>query len=236
MRPVILLIAPASAKGERGPRAGDLFDTAFIEAVRTLSPQESDLVLLAPWTADLAPLVMAASLDAAPGFDPEDRRGVALPPRGIVPYLLPGHYAPDPAGDLFWQASFVSLTGGGRKSFEAALLDHLPTHVLVLGAPLRPPAFRRALRGLTLKVLHFGSMIEKDEVATMLGVTRDSIIDLEKRDQPTVEGDADLAPETISERSREERLEPFIPFGVLLQVFFDEWLSDDPRTVGHEPG
>ena len=213
-----------------------MFDVAFVDTLRALAGPGSRMVLLLPWSQDLAPLIGAAMLDLAPIFDPEAPPGEGPSPRGVVLYVPPGDEASAREGDPFWQASHLSLAEGGHLSLADAVRAHPPTHVVALGTPQRPAAFRQALRGRRLKVLVFRSLYAREQAVEALGVASDGALDLEETlPEPLPEPTVQRTLEASVERSQEVDLEPFVPFGVLLQSFFDDWLEDEEPMPVSEP-
>lgn len=233
MTPVVLLVARADDRKVPDGRAGDLFDTAFVDAVRTLNEVSGSMRVLVPWSAELAPLLAAATLDLSPAFDPEEP-WAAESRLAMVPYLLPGSPLPE-ADDAFWQACPLSLTDLGRGTFSDVVARAGVTHVVALGAPSRPASYRRALRDRPVKVLVFGALFPVRDASRVLGIPSDRFIELDtRRFDPAGRGDLPDASddEVTASRTYEERLETYVPVGLLLQAEFDEWLSEDPGSKG----
>jgi hypothetical protein len=69
----ILIIAPAMTRRRWTGHLGDLFDSGFVETVRTLAGSGTAATVLIPWSKQLAPLIASATIDTAPSFDPESR-------------------------------------------------------------------------------------------------------------------------------------------------------------------
>lgn len=228
MSAVVLILAPGSNAKRSISRSGDLFDTAFVDAVRTLDGRGADLTVLVPWTADLAALIAVATLDTAPSFDPEREAGSGEARSWLVPYVPPGEAARE-MENIFWRSSYLSL--GGRPppgSLKQTLGKVSAIQIVILGAPRRADAVRKVLRSRELKVLTFGSLLGPLEAARVVGVEPSHVIDLEER-LPSSGEDEDLGrfPELATERSPEDNLERYIPFGLLLQHHFDALLPDD---------
>lgn len=224
MSPVVLILAPTTRDRRYIRRKGDLFDTAFVETVRTLDGRGGGATVLVPWTVDLAALVVAATADTAPAFDPEAADPSGRTRSRLVPYLAPGEPGPEPDSP-FWRASHLSLGGVTAVPFEAAMRQARPTHVIVLGPPRRPATFRRFLRGTASSVLTFGSLVSPTEATTFLGVPANNVLDLEAEGPVGVDVEETLSPEVPAERSSEVDLEPYVPFGLLLQNRLDEFLD-----------
>lgn len=233
MSPVILIIPQTQGSKGTPLRTGGHYDTAFIDTVRTLNGRAQDVTLLVPWSPDLAPLVATATLDLAPSFDPEGR---SSEPKAfgtiVVPYLLPGEAEAEVEDNPFWQASYLSLTVGARRTFADTVRDFPITHVVALGKPSHPASFRHAVRGRNVEVLVFQSLLGPEVAARVLGVPRDQVIDLEAKLTPLSAEDAFISTrEGAAERTHEKDLEPYVPFSVLLQVAFDKWLAEDEPDI-----
>jgi hypothetical protein len=215
MRSLLLLASDQASKD--GNHFGELFDAALIETIRTLSEPRPDLRVYIPWSDSLAPLVSVATLDASPSFDPETH---ALRQNALVPYLSDSQQMGE-TSRAFWNSSFLSLSREPPRSFSA-VLDGRIDATLALGLP-QFDLLRGALR--RSKVLFFPELIARDAFAREVGGQLGTLIDLSanyvrdtlRRDQAEV-----------SEREREDSLEPFVPFGLLLQRWLDEDLHEEP--------
>lgn len=225
----VLILASASESGHGLERAGDLFDTALVEAVRVLDIPATAGTVLAPWSPDLAPLVAAATLDTAPSFDPEN------PVEGrsrsaLQPYLPPGAIVEE--NDPFYRATHFALGSKELPTFVEALRTHPPTHVLVLSATTEFGALREFLKDDT-PILAFASLTPTKEVAANLKVEASRIVNLEERVILLSEReDIDRYKETVPEREWETDLEPSVAFGLLVQDYFDQGIPDDEWPAG----
>lgn len=234
MNTTVLILVPRNDKKGSAERFGDLFDAAFIEAVRTLAGVSGVLSVLVPCTQALAPLVMAATIDIAPAFDPEGAADSEMPRSDLVRYVPPGEEAVD-ADSIFWRASDPRASSRRSLSLEQALNASGKLFVLVLGVPGRLTSVRKALKSLDPAVVTFGTLVSKAEVAGALGVNADNVTDLEQLRPPsTSDDDLPGSSESATERAPERGLEQYIPFGLLLQSRFDEWLRDDEDSSADE--
>jgi hypothetical protein len=203
-------------------RLGDLFDTGFVETVRTLAGRGAAATILIPWSKQLAPLIASATIDTAPSFDPESR---AEPQLQLRLYTMPGQVDWQ-SEDIFWRGSYLSLNGIAPVSLSEALSGCEKVFTVVLGKPFRAATMRRMLRARDLDVVTFGSLADPDETARWIGADTERIADLEQLLPPLP---TDETGETLAapELAAEEMLEPYVPFGLLLQYKFDELLSDE---------
>lgn len=236
MRAGVLILTQGSNLKRFEGRKGDLFDLAFIDAVRTLDGPGAQVRVLIPWVADLAALISAATLDTASSFDPERTEGPGGTRTRLVPYLPPGEIQADVDTDtdgVFWRASHLSLAGFERpQSLEQALGAFPNIHVVMLGSPRRPATVRKALRGRELlNVFTFGSLLSQFETAKIVGVEQSRVVNLENNMPEISEGDDPAeSSEFATERSSEEQLERYVPFGLLLQKAFEGMWPDDEDT------
>jgi hypothetical protein len=234
MSVTILLLTQGSNSKRFGRRIGDLFDFAFIDAVRTLDGQGSDAKVLIPWVADLAPLITAATLDTSPSFDPEAGEGPRETRGRLVPYLPPGDEDSFKADDVFWRAAHLSLGGPEPKRLSEILngLDENATiHVVMLGSPRSPAILRKALRRKEVRVTTFGSLLSRSQAARAIGVKEEVVVNLED-DLSVVDDDVDSErfAEWATERASEEQLERYLPFGLLLQHKFGEMFDGEDEV------
>ncbi|MFZ5685715.1 MAG: hypothetical protein ACOY9C_13865 [Pseudomonadota bacterium] len=215
---------------------GDAFDTAVMEILRTLDGQDK-VKVLAPWTPDLAPLVAVALVDTAPSFDPEGGLPAASTRSRIVPYTLA---AEDVAVDsdearereaAFWNGTHLSLGREGAESLTSAMADAPPTHLVVLGLPQAAADVAAAVEDRVVKIFCFGSLVSRWEIAEGLGVPLDWIEDLEGR-LPSREAGSEEASSFARERDAEEPLEPYVPYGLLLQDALGDFLPGDEQEGG----
>lgn len=235
MTAIMILTPPRDDDYTRG-RNGDAFDTALVEVLRTLDGQGEKIPVLTPWSSDLAPLVAVALVDTAPSFDPEGGSSTGTTRSRIVPYRLVSEDAGLTDGTAsreaaFWRGSHLSLSQEAPVSLEAAMDAAPPTHLVVLGLPKATAAVRTALKDRSVSVVCFGSLVSRSKVAERLGVRFDNIEDLERR-LPPAETAKEEASVSVRERDDEETLEPYIPYGLLLQDALDEFLPGDEREGG----
>jgi hypothetical protein len=235
MTVVMILTPPRDDDRVRG-RNGDAFDIAFVEVLRTLDGQGDKIPVLAPWSRDLAPLVAAALVDTAPSFDPEGASSTEATQSRIVPYRLKSEddgLAEGPSGReaSFWRVSHLSLAREAPVSLMAAMAAAPPTHLVVLGLPKDAGEVRAALKKRSVIVVCFGSLVSRSEVAESLGIGFGNVDDLELK-LPSEETAKEDASESFREREAEETLEPYVPYGLLLQDALDEFLLGDEREGG----
>lgn len=217
----ILILASDTPAGGDG-RVGDLFDSALLEVVRALDVSSGVATVLVPWSDELAPLIAVASVDTAPSFDAESAAEEGTQ-SSLIPYRPQG--ALNERSRQFLAASHLSLSGRSPLSFEAAIKQHPPTEVIVLSPMLsrkdevavlrEAPGFKNA------RLLMFGSLTSRDQVAAVMERDSERVEDLEHRIRP-IDGEARRPSE------EEAKLEPFIPFGLLIQDAFGEILPDVP--------
>lgn len=232
MNAVMILTSPRDDDRVRG-RHGDAFDIAFIEVLRTLDGQGDENPVLAPWSPDLAPLVAAALVDTAPSFDPESSDSAGATRSRIVPYRLVSEDVGVTDGTAgreatFWRGSHLSLAREAPISLTTAMTVAPPTHLVVLGLPKAAAEVGAALRDRSVSVLCFGSLVGASEVAESLGIPFSNVDDLERR-LPREEIAKEEASESFRQRAAEETLEPYVPYGLLLQDALDEFLPGDER-------
>jgi hypothetical protein len=84
------------------------------------------------------------------------------------------------------------------------------------------------LRTPETRFLTFRSLTSPERVASGLHIPTSRVVDLEAKLPPYIE-DSDVpdGTEFADERRRDADLEPFVPFGLLIQDYFDDLLSDD---------
>jgi len=221
-----ILVLGAASQTPEGQRAGDLFDFALIEIVRVLDIPANRALVLVPWSEDLAPLVAAGIADTGPSFDAESGATREGQEPGIIPYLLPGREGTEQTS-LFSASTHLSPGSPGPMPFADALKSHSPTHIVMLAWTDDSTPVRAALRGTTASLVTFGSLMSPARVADLLEIDEGSVTDLELRLGPLPARDAPDSSEFASEGAYEAELEPFIPFGLLIQDYFGDLLSAD---------
>lgn len=229
----VLVLAAATGGRLDGERAGDLFDQALIEIVGVLDVPLGAANILIPWSTDLSPIAAAAIVDTAPTFDPEGGLRREAPRSGFIPYLPPGaEWSED--GIVFFRSSHLFLERDAPMSFEAALRQHPPTDVVVLAWTEDFAQLRDLLRNVQ-RVVTFGSLTPPERIASGLGIQFSQVIDLEHRLIPFDEAtEIPRGSEFADERGRDADLEPYIPFGLLIQDYFDTMLPDDEGRSFHD--
>jgi hypothetical protein len=215
----ILIVAPPMTRRRSAEHLGDLFDIGFVDTVRTLAGSGTAAMVLIPWSKELAPLIASATVDTAPSFDPESR---AEPQLHLRLYTAPGQADWEP-GNAFWRGSYLSLAGIAPVPLPEALRGCQKIFAVVLGKPPRAATLRRMLRASDLDVVTFGSLADPEGTAQWIGADTRRIVDLEQLLPPLPTDETAAVPELAPE----EILEPYVPFGLLLQYRFDELLSDD---------
>jgi hypothetical protein len=231
MRNVLILAADSADLAEHR-RVGDLFDQALVEIVHALDVPAGVANVLVPWSTDLSPLIAASIVDTAPTFDPEGDRKEATSRSGLVPYLLPGAETSD-QGASFFRSSHLALGRAAPLPFADVISKHPPTDIVVL-AWIK--GFAQSLNVQAhVNLVTFGSLAPSTRVASALNVPPSRVIDLELR-LPRIVEDKDLpdSREFADERGRDTELEPFIPFGLLIQDYFDNLLPDDETSTRRE--
>ena len=227
MRKNILILAADTDDQPEGKRTGDLFDQALVEIVHALDVPARIASVLIPWSADLSPLIAAAIVDTAPSFDPEGERAAETTLSGLVPYLPPGAKWSD-QGASFFRSSHLALERESPLAFADAIEKHPPTDIVVLAWSddfSKPIVSHGAARA---NVVTFGSLRSRERIASALNIPLSQIIDLELKLSSIVD-DSDVpdGSEFAEERGRDAELEPFIPFSLLIQDYFDDILPDD---------
>ena len=232
----VMILTPRRDDDRVSDRLGDAFDTAVVEILRTLDGQDKVRVL-APWTPDLAPLVTVALVDTAPSFDPEGGFSAATTRSRIVPYTLATEDTAadsDEAGEreaAFWHNTHLSLGRERPESLTSAIAEAPPTHLVVLGLPQSAAKVAAAIKDRVVKIFCFGSLVSRWEIAEGLGVPLARIEDLEGR-LPAGEAASEEASSFARERDAEETLEPYVPYGLLLQDALDDFLPGDEQEGG----
>ena len=221
---VILILAPGPGDERVRDRVGDAFDNAFVETLRTLDAQGVDAPVLAPWSNDLAPLVAAALIDTAPSFDPEGGGSRAETSSRIIPYLVaPDDFIKDEA--IFWRATHLSLGRGAPLPLGEVLETWRPTHVVLLGLPEDTSELVRAIGGRDdVAVLVFSGLMGREDAALRLDLSIDRVIDLEARLAKFDDDGERTAPSSSLEEAAEAELEPYVPYGLLLQEALADFL------------
>jgi hypothetical protein len=235
---VVMILTPPRDDDRLIGRTGDAFDTAFVEILRTLDGQGDKVPVLAPWSPDLAPLVAAALVDTAPSFDPESGGSAAATRSRIIPYAMASEDAglTDSAAEreaTFWRSSHLSLVRETAVPLMAAMNAAPPTHLVVLGLPTAAAEAAAALMDRSVNVFCFGSLVSRGEVAEALGLRLGNVEDLERR-LPSEETALEKSSASERERDVEDSLEPYVPYGLLLQDALDEFLPGDELEGGGE--
>jgi hypothetical protein len=228
MRNVLILAAARGGYLEDG-RAGDLFDMALVEIVRVLDVPASVGSVLVPWSTDLAALIAVGIFDTAPSFDPEGGAGTRTEASrsGLVPYLPPDTEW-SAASVPFFESSHLALDRDAPMPFAEAIKQYPPTYVIVLAWTEGFSQLGDALSGTSPAFFTFGKLAPPERVASGLNIPISQVEDLELRLPPIVEGsDIPESSEFAGEREGDVGLEPFIPFGLLIQDALDDLLPDD---------
>jgi hypothetical protein len=228
---LVLASATIGSGGERG--TGDLFDFALTEVIRALDVPAQRAVVLVPWSFELAPFVAAGTIGTAPSIDPQD---LGAGPSGLLPYYPPS--AVPSAQDLtLYRATHMTFgRGDAPLPFAVALKRFPPTHVLVLSSPKEFHELGGWLRAGETPILTFGSLARIEEVADALSVPSSRVANLEQTFVlPPEDDDTAEFPELGLERQWEAELEPYIPFGLLVQKYFEAMLADDGLQPPTEP-
>jgi hypothetical protein len=236
----ILILAPDAVHAPRGEgpltdRAGDLFDTGFVETVRTLSAPRPNLKVLVPWTHDLAPLLSAATLDGAPAFDPERPANPESAATVIVPYAV-DEGAQSLIESAFWASSHLSLHFERPVELHGYLKENRVDHIIALGFPQKAlglnDTLRYSIKEHAPQIFVFGRILSPGVAADVLGRGVDGVIDLTARyEWESPPRDSDAFKETDSLLEWESHLEPYIPFGLLIQrAIFSELDSLEPKA------
>ena len=111
------------------------------------------------------------------------------------------------------------------RSFGAALESGIDT-ILALGFPQFDPEQRGALR--RTKVLFFPELLDPGAIEREVGGQFSTMIDRSANySRDTLRSDR----VENEERDWEESLEPFVPFGLLLQRWLNEGLHGEPRLL-----
>ena len=218
----VLILAGDTPPEESSGRSGDLFDAALLEIVRALDVSGDIASVLVPWSDEFAALIAVAAADTAPSFDPESATERAEGSRScLVPYW-PAETSSDEWSRPFLDSSHLSLAGRTPVSLADALGKHPPQDLIVLSLPNNIAAMRRVFGHA--RVFVFGSLVSRAQVASVLDVQPDRVVDLEQ----TLRSIEDTSG---ARRSEVEGLEPFIPFGLLIQDVYDDILPDvDDRS------
>lgn len=222
----VLILAPDPTDERFWARTGDAFDTALVEVLRTLDAAEDGFYVLAPWTEDLAPLVLAATFDTGPSFDPEVEASGPETRSRIVPYSLPGAETPG-LRSPYWRASAMSLTRRAALPLQMAVKEYRPDVLLVLGLPADTSELLGGMDLTRMKVLTFGVLLSSGEVAEVLDVSLEQVRDLQLRLPERAEPEVERMSESALERSAEVELEPYVPYGLLLQDALEEFLPGE---------
>lgn len=227
MRNVLVLAAGAPREAD-GPRDGDLLDMALLEIIRALDVPARIASVLIPWSDELSPLVAAAIADTGPSFDPE---GAATESSrsSLVPYL-PSESTLSEQSALFLASSHLSLSERAPMTFAEAIREYPPKDVIVLSLTKDLDALRDTPNYGHAQFLVFGSLTPRDLVASVLGLPSSRVEDLELRLRPLDGGDIPEGAEFAYDRSRDEGVWSFVPFGVLVQDAFKEILPDESSS------
>ena len=219
----VLIVAPDEVpqdEGEMTRRAADLFDIGLVEIVRTLAMARRNFKLLVPWTRDLAALISAATLDAAPAFDPEGSEGKDVPRSIVVPYAA-GDSAKYFVESVFWRSSHLSLNLGAPTDIRSYLDESRLDHVIALGLPNSGSGIadtvRLAIKQHSPSIYVFGQLSTSVDTALALRTDPHRVIDLSAKYGESLSLPSKEARETESMLEWESDLEPYVPFGLLIQ-------------------
>jgi hypothetical protein len=215
MKNILILATDTQAKS--AGRRGDLFDAALLEIVRTLDVSSDIASVLVPWSDELAPLIAVAVADTAPSFDPE-RAGKEGSQSGLILYRL-SSFSSDERSRPFRDGSHLSLTERLPITLSQAVDKYPPTDVIVLSLPKDIPS----LQGSDIRFFVFGSLLALSDVRATLAIPAERMEDLELKLSP-------IEDKLSTARPEEEGLEPYIPFGLLIQDVFREILPDEPPS------
>jgi hypothetical protein len=216
----LLLLAPEPAHAEQGH--GELFDSALIETVRSLSQPRPKLRTFVPWTESLAPLISVATLDSSPAFNPESRE--ERQPGQLVPYF-PDFQEMREKSRSFWQSSYLSLQYPSPLSPGVAMEQSVDA-VITLGVPnLETPISAILERGRP--ILYFSALSRPNAFISTVGMRNLELLDL-SADFSQDEHFEETSDSLIRELSWERGLEPFVPFGLLLQRWLDRNFPIEP--------
>jgi hypothetical protein len=229
----VLILASDARESLEGGRSGDLFDMALVEIVRALDVPGSIASVLVPWSDDLSPLIAAGIVDTAPSFDPES--GATETTRsGLIPYIPLGA-ALSEESTAFFRSSHLTLEVAAPTPFEQAIREHPPTDVVVLSWTKELARLRDVPGYGEARFLVFGSLTSPERIFSDLAIPSSRVEDLERRLPLITEGsDIPEGTEFTDERERDAGLEPFIPFGLLIQDALDEILPDDEPPSSRE--
>lgn len=227
----VLILAAASPEPLGGERQGDLFDMALLEIVHALDIPQTRAFVLVPWSDDLAPFVATGIIDSAPSFDPES--GTTESSRsGLVPYIPLGSTLSEQS-TVFFSSSHLALERAVPMPFERVIQDYPPTDVVVLTWP-KKYAGQGSFQNLqNARFLVFGSLTSPQQIVADLSIPLEKVEDLERR-LTSESGEIREGAEFADEREREAGLEPFIPFGLLIQDALDDILPDDETPPERE--
>lgn len=212
-----ILILAADTREESADRRGDLFDSALLEIVRVLDVSSEIASVLVPWSDEFAPLVAVAVADTAPSFDPESAPKESSR-SGLIPYR-PSEMSSDERSNLFREGSHLSLTRRTSLTLAQAVNEYPLQDVIVLSLPKDIAPLRAAPGYDKARFLVFGSLLSRERAIAALNVSPERVEDLEGRLHPVED-------KFSTWRGDEEALEPFVPFGLLIQDVFEEMLPD----------
>ena len=161
-------------------------------------------------------------MDDAPNFDPEERAGRDKQQSRVVPYVTDDSH--DLKDDIFWRASHLSLGRETMLTLPVAVKKHRPNYVLMLGDSPQPELIKTSLFEHKPKVLTFASLATPQRLAAVLQIPQDQIIDLEVGILREDAGAELIDDDIVFGRRAADELEPFVPFGLLIQESFSELL------------
>jgi hypothetical protein len=109
--------------------------------------------------------------------------------------------------------------------------------VLVLSSPKEFGQLLSLALPHDVPILAFASLTPVGEVAAGLGVAFERVTDLEQSlSRYSEDDDTAPFPELSLQRQWESQLEPYVPFGLLVQKYFDSVLPDDEARAAIPPG
>lgn len=228
----ILLLAPGASDERYLGRSGDALDSAIIEIVRTLGDPEGMYSVLVPWTRATAPLVLAASIDCVPSFDPESDGSSAASTRSrIIPYRPPGEEEREES-DPFLNSSFMFLTPESVKPLRLALEEHRPHIVLAVGLPPGMAELAGYIEANHASMFVFSSLVGPEELSrSLLYATSGRVLDVELLMPEVPERDLEQLTDVEPDIRAESGLENYVPYGLLLQAVLEEILRNDHRGL-----
>ena len=137
---------------------------------------------------------------------------------------------PDAAADreaTFWRKVSPFADARGAYPPSSALAAVPPTHLVVLGLPHAAADIAAAMKSHRIRIFCFGSLVSRADVATGLGrlstgsrISRGACQQRKPSQRSSASG---------REREAEEPLEPYVPYGLLVQDALDAFLPGDER-------